>query len=316
MINNILVPLDGSALAEAALPYAKAIAARTGASVMLVRAAQNKSPLGDVTYDQQHYTIEKAEDYLSLVAADLVAHGLEVRTGVPYSGSAAEWIVEESQIRQSDLIIIGTHDRVGPDRWLHGSVAEGVVNRATIPVMLVRAGGAEQLAQRFLAEQPVVIVPVDGSELSEAALPVARQVAQILGARVVLVGVVPNPGELLAGQAGAIVTYAESEQSELEAQVSGYLKASVERARGSDASVQTVLRRGDPSTEIAAVAEEYAAAAVVMATHGRTGLVRSIVGSVAGGVLHLSSTPVVLIRPAELRGAEEPLVNQAAASPA
>lgn len=81
--------------------------------------------------------------------------------------------------------------------------------------------------------------------------------------------------------------------------------------------VQTVVRHGDPATEIAAVTQEYAAAAVIMATHGRTGLVRSILGSVAGGVLHRSRAPVVPIRPPELRAAEQPVVEKTpAASPA
>src|SRR5947209_17067953 len=106
MIKNILVPLDGSPLAEGALPYAKAIASRTGASLILVRAARNTSPLGDMTYGQQHHTIKEAEDYLGLLVSALAVRGFKngVQTGVPYAGSAAEWIVEESQTRQADLI--------------------------------------------------------------------------------------------------------------------------------------------------------------------------------------------------------------------
>jgi nucleotide-binding universal stress UspA family protein len=216
MIKNILVPLDGSALAEAALPYAKTIADRTGASLTLVRAARNRSPFGDITYGQQLHTIETAEDYLGALAVRLEGEGFTVKTGVPYAGSAAGWIVEETEARQADFIIMATHDRVGPDRWLHGSVAEGVVNHSMIPIMLVRADGSNELAQRFQMPEPVLIVPLDGSELAEAALHVARQLATALGARLVLVGVVPRPGQLLAGQAGAIVPYAGSEQAETE----------------------------------------------------------------------------------------------------
>jgi nucleotide-binding universal stress UspA family protein len=66
------------------------------------------------------------------------------------------------------------------------------------------------------------------------------------------------------------------------------------------------VRYGDPAAEITAAAAEYAAAAVIMATHGRTGLARSVLGSVAGGVLHRGSTPLLLLHPPELRGAEQP----------
>jgi len=269
-----------------------------------------------VTYDQQQETIEKAEDYLRLIANDLTVQGFSVQTGVPYASSAADWIVEETEVRRADLIVMTTHDRVGPHRWVHGSVAETVVRRSTAPVMLVKDGDAMQLAQRFAAKQPVLIVPLDGSELADSALPIARELTRITGGRVMLVGVVPKPGQLVAGRAGAIVTYAGSEHTELEAEARAYLEASVGRLEDCTTTVETVVRLGDAATEIAAAAQENTAAAVVMATHGRTGLVRSILGSVAGGVLHHSSTPLVLIHPTELRGAEEPLAYQAGAAPA
>jgi nucleotide-binding universal stress UspA family protein len=290
MITNVLVPLDGSPLAEAALPYAKVIVRRTGASLMLVRAARNRSPLGDVTYQQQHSTLANADDYLALVADDLAVQGYHVNTGVPYGGSAAEWIVEETELRHADFIVMATHDRIGPDRWLHGSVAEVVVNRASVPVMLVRGQSADELAQRLQSTAPVIIVPLDGSEVAEAVLPEARSLALTFAARVILVGVVPN----------------------VRAEARSYLDDCAGRV--GTTNVQTVLREGDPAAEIAAVAHYHAAAAVVMATHGRTGIARSILGSVAGGVLHQSACPVVLIRPRELRAAEEPAVQSVAAS--
>jgi nucleotide-binding universal stress UspA family protein len=93
-----------------------------------------------------------------------------------------------------------------------------------------------------------------------------------------------------------------------------YLESSVGRV--GTGPVQTVLRVGDPATEISAVAKDYSAAAVVMATHGRTGLARSLLGSVAGGVLHKCQCPVVLVRPPRLRAAEQPVGQRAtSASP-
>jgi nucleotide-binding universal stress UspA family protein len=78
MIKQILVPLDGSPLAETALPYAKAIARRTGADLTLVRAAENTNPPGDMTYQRQHSTLENAETYVTAVADDLLAQGFEI----------------------------------------------------------------------------------------------------------------------------------------------------------------------------------------------------------------------------------------------
>src|SRR5207248_6958954 len=115
MLKNILVPLDGSPLAEAALPYARAIASRAEASLVLVRAAHRSSVSADVAIDQLR-AISQAEGYLTLLADSLKAHGFIVQTGVPFGGAPADWIVEETELRHIDLIVMATHDRIGPDR--------------------------------------------------------------------------------------------------------------------------------------------------------------------------------------------------------
>src|SRR5947209_637404 len=135
MFKNILIPLDGTPAAAAALPYAQAVAARTGARFVLVRSAHLQRPLDDAG-DQQR-VIAEAEDYLTVHAQKLAEHGFEVETGVPFGGSAADWIVDEIDLRHADLVVMATHDRILPDRWLHGSVAEVVVGHADVPVLLV-----------------------------------------------------------------------------------------------------------------------------------------------------------------------------------
>jgi nucleotide-binding universal stress UspA family protein len=304
VMQNILVPLDGTTVAEAALPFASAIAARAGAGLTLVHAAQYRSLFHDVGMEQVR-AIENGEDYLARIASGLRTYGVPVDTRVPVGGSPTEWIIEESDFRHADLIAMATHDREGPDRWLHGSVAEGIVHRSTVPVMLVRTTTDVLVAQRFEMPEPVLLVPLDGSELADGALPVAGELARAISARVVLLAVVPKPGQLVAGQGGAITTYVGPEHATLEAEAWGCLSDRTERL-GQVAGVETAVWYGDVAAQIGAAADQYAAAAVVMATHGRTGPVRSILGSVAGGVVHRSSVPVVLIRPTGVRPAEEP----------
>ena len=308
MFKTILVPLDGSAVGEAALPYAEALAARGGAGLTLVRSARIRAPLGEPGSDQQR-VITEAESYLASVAQQLAAKGFRVETGVPYGESPAAWIVEEIGLRKAELVVMATHARTGPDRWLHGSVAEAVVSRATTPVLLVRAEGPH-MAERFAQTQPTLLVALDGSELAEAALPIATDLATGLGGRVVLVGVVPRPGDLVAAQ-GGVVTYVGADHTRLQEEARSYLAQIAERLAAPELSVESALRPGAPATEIAAAAAEYSAAAIVMATHGRTGLARSILGSVAGQVLLHSPSPVLLTRPATLRGAEAPLPGPA-----
>jgi nucleotide-binding universal stress UspA family protein len=310
MFKNILVPLDGSFVGETALPYARALAGRTGASLTLVRATHLPVGMGDRSLEYQH-VIAEAEAYLSEHSADLGAHGFAVQTGVPFGGSPATWITEEVAIRHADLIVMATHDRSGPNRWLHGSVAEAVVGHADVPVLLIRATEGVSPVERFGAPRPVFVVPLDGSRLAEAALPLVRGLAKALGGHVVLVGVIPTPDQLIAGRGGAIATYVGSDHVRLESEAREYLEATLSRLTASGLSAEATVRQGKPAIEIGEVAREQDAAAVVMATHGRTGLVRTLLGSVAGEVLHLGTSPVILVRPPELRRAEEPVLDKA-----
>jgi nucleotide-binding universal stress UspA family protein len=258
--------------------------------------------------------IAGAEQYLSAQAANLTARGLDVQTGVPFGGSPAAWITEEVAIRHADLIVMATHDRSGPNRWLHGSVAEAVVGQAGVPVLLVRATEGVRPNERLGMPQPELIVPLDGSSLAEAAVPLGRGLAKALGGHIVLVGVIPTPGQLVAGQIGAIGSYVGADHARLESEAQAYLEAILGSLKASGLSAEAIVRQGKPAAEIGAVAREHAAAAVVMATHGRTGLVRTLLGSIAGEVLHRGTSPVILVRPPELRRAEAPVLNSASAA--
>jgi nucleotide-binding universal stress UspA family protein len=223
--------------------------------------------------------------------------------------------VEEIELRHADLVVMATHDRIGPDRWVHGSVAEAVVGRASVPVLLVGPSHTTELAELLSSARPVLVVPLDGSELAEAALPLASEFAATFGGHIVLVDVVPRPGDLVAAQ-GGVMTYVGDDYGDLQAEAQNYLNGMASRLTADGLSVAVSVRSGIPAQQIAATASEHGAAAVIMASHGRTGLVRSMLGSVAGQTLHHSPCPVLLIRPATLRPVEEPLRSQPAAVPA
>jgi nucleotide-binding universal stress UspA family protein len=311
MLKNILVPLDGSPASEAALPFAQALARRASATVTLVRAVSGRGLSNDAA--GQLRAVTEAEEYLARLATSLESNGLDVQIGVPFGASPATWVVEEIELRHASLVVMATHDRVGPDRWLHGSVAEAVVNRTSTPVLLVREVDGEPLVPRFDEQEPVLIVPLDGSELAEAALPIARELARLIAARVVLVGIVPPIGHLIAVE-GGVAPYPEAAHTRDGADAQAYLEAALARLGSDPVAVDTYVESGEPAVEIANIASEYSAAAVIMATHGRTGVLRTLLGSVAGGVLHRSSTPVLLVHPADLRPAEQPLVHEALAA--
>ena len=142
MFKTILVPLDGSELAEAVIPLVRDIAASTCAAIVLLRVPENvlydpavvAPPVSVTMYE--HVRVE-ARDYLHRVEADLAAAGFKVRAKVN-EGLVADAILECAESEHAELIAMSTHGRSGLARWLLGSIAEKIVRSSAIPVLLVR----------------------------------------------------------------------------------------------------------------------------------------------------------------------------------
>ena len=140
-LSRILVPLDGSALAEAALPSAASLAG-SEAALILVRAAEARTIPGADPAEAQVRVVRVAEEYLAAVAARLARQGrAKVQTSVWY-GPAAPAIVDAARLHRADLIVMSPHGRSGLGRLVVGSVAESVLRGTTTPILLVRSDGA------------------------------------------------------------------------------------------------------------------------------------------------------------------------------
>jgi nucleotide-binding universal stress UspA family protein len=151
-LEKILVPLDGSALAEEALSRAVDLARQSGGSLTLLRAAEAHSIVGD-PIEAQVTVVREAEEYLEQVAKRLRDQGFhKVETSVWY-GAAPLSIVEAARLRRADLIVMSTHGRSGLGRLILGSVAESVLRGTSVPILLLRAPGApvETLPGKALA---------------------------------------------------------------------------------------------------------------------------------------------------------------------
>ena len=141
-LQKILVPLDGSALAEAALPKAREMATASGAKLLLVRAAEAHRLPGVDPTEAQIKVVSEAEDYLAQVGDRLAAVGVkDVETSVWY-GPAVSAIVEAARLNKVDLIAMTTHGRSGLGRLILGSVAESVLRGTTTPILLIRVAEA------------------------------------------------------------------------------------------------------------------------------------------------------------------------------
>jgi nucleotide-binding universal stress UspA family protein len=296
MTRKILVPLDGSPVGEAALGYSESLARSVGGSMTLLHV----SPGGRASTDQ----MVKADSYLKEIASRLQGHGAQVEVAIAYGGSVSNWIAEEAEIRQADLVVMGTHARAGLDRMLHGSIAQDVLRRLRAPVLVVRAELASQ-AERFERPAPCLVVSLDGSRFAESALVPARDLAHALGARLVLVEVVPDgTPHVIDSTTGTVAYVDEGTQARTIAEAEAYLLEIQRGLRARDFEAHLDVRVGDPGEQIRLAAASHSAAAVVMATHGRTGLKRALVGSVAGNVLQHGAAPVVLVPPGALASDE------------
>lgn len=294
MFRTILVPLDGSPLAERALPFAEALARATGGSIVLVRAAWARVIADADWIEAQAEAMDEAKSYLERVADHLAKRGIPTQTAVS-SGYAAGVIVDETRLRKADVVVMATHGRSGLGRWVYGSVAEAVLARSQVPVLLIRAWQDEH-AVDAIPDHPRLLVPLDGSEFAEAALPVAESLADALGGTLLLLRVVRLPEAPLT-EDGKVIAYVDQELERLRAEAQDYLARVARGLAVGHSAVESAVRVGEPSDAIVAASREFNASLVIMATHGRTGLSRLLLGSVADGVLRRGRVPVMLVRP-------------------
>jgi nucleotide-binding universal stress UspA family protein len=296
MLHTILIPLDGSALAERALAYATALSVPTAARLVLLRVVIAPSS-AEMRFDEaQARALGGAERYLADVASDLRRRGFRVEPAARRASKPAAAIGSEASECAADLIVMTSHGRTGPGRWIFGSVAESVVAGSRVPVLVERATQPIQ-RELLLSDAPLLLVPLDGSGHAEAALQTAVKLAGDLGGELMLLGV-ETPNDVLDAEADVAVYFNRLEPPE-RVEAAEYLARTAERVarQAPQIAVHTQVRWGYPAEEIVAAATETGAALVVMATHGRTGLNRAVVGSVAGRVLEHGSTPLVLVRP-------------------
>lgn len=270
MFTTVLVPLDGSTVAERALGPAVALASTTGSPIVLLRAAA-------------HNELTDAQRYLEEVAGRL--DGGEVEVLAPRAVET-DWPAEciaEAAAAPGVLVCVSSHGASGIRRALLGSVAEDVLRMCATPVLIVgpEAGGDLALNDGRL------VVCSDGSDTSEAILPVAQQWCTDLELAPWLT-VVVDPEAAVEGP-GA------------EAVEANYVRALATRFTIPGATTNwEVLHGHHPAEAIVGLAESLPATIVAMATHGKTGLARVALGSVAAGVVRHAPCPVLVLRPSDL----------------
>jgi nucleotide-binding universal stress UspA family protein len=304
-MKTILVPLDGSALAERVLPYAQLLARTIDARLHLLRVATDARhahvPLDDPTIQAEagvpHGATKHdrapawealqqfAENSLAEHVARLRAAGLQVTSEVRV-GAPAETIVEVASECHARMIAMATHGYSGLTRWALGSVADAVLHTASMPVLLVR-GNAPMPKHASAIKR--IIVPLDGSALARQALPSAIELADFARAEVVVVqAITPSIEEYLSAAAPV-------------AELRDHLRAQAlheyeQHVGDRPAAVTAALLVGHAAQAIAEEVDWRHADLIVMATHAYSGLRRWVHGSVVDQLLHATTTPLLIVR--------------------
>jgi nucleotide-binding universal stress UspA family protein len=301
MAMRILVPLDGSALAEQALAWAATLSRELPAELVLLRAvlvppeAQDILDQAGAKRDALLDQLEaEAVDYLTAQVEPLKDAGLSARYTIEH-GPAAEAIVDSVRRMSIRQIVMATHGYSGIKRWTHGSVAERVLQTASVPVLLVRAQDEDK---RGDWRQPMpcqrILVPLDGSRMAEQVLPMVTTIAQALDAELILFQVpIAHVYGWMTGE-WFLPVQAVLDTAEHDAQA--YLSHIATHLPGLAVRVSTTTKIGSVAACIIDYAESNQIDLIAMCTHGRTGLARWALGSVADRVLRAGNTPILLVR--------------------
>ena len=297
LFERILVPLDTSQDAGQVLPYVQTFAKQLRVPVVLLAVIPDLGELNPVGsfYDAElaqltEFRRHRAEEYLQSVCEQFRSDGIQT-TSVVEVGAIDDRIIATAEAQRADLIAMATHGRVGPARLVLGSIADKVVRTSTVPVLLIRPREGSAAPERI--EQ--VLLPLDGSEQAERAIPYATFLARAFKIPVTAIRDVPMTwiaGADPMGMSGAGPQVVQA----IEDEAQQYIRAVATRLRGEGLVAQAHFGAfSAPAADIVSLAEETPGALVVMTSHGRSGLRRTILGSVTDRVIRSSAAPVLVV---------------------
>ncbi len=312
-MRTILVPLDGSALAEQVLPYVRTLAPLLGARVQLLNVivesqhdglmaegiAASYGMIDPLTTqrerEQRSLTrlTQHAESYLDSQAVLLRSHGIDIDTDVR-CGPAADVIAEAAEGLDIAMIAMATHGYSGLRRWALGSVTDRVAHSTAKPVFVVRGTTAPPTEPIMFKR---VMVPLDGSPLAMQALPLAADLAERARAELLLMQAVAASIEAYPASAplGRPDLIPSDMLRMLRARAGQQLEDQAAMLRDRGLLVVSRVSNGHAAEAIIDQAERESVDLIVMATHGYSGIKRWALGSVADKVLHAATTPLLLV---------------------
>jgi nucleotide-binding universal stress UspA family protein len=304
MYRRILVPLDGTRFGDHALPYAVDIAARTGASIELVHVHHHREhnpdlaampqyqyqriSEADLRYDDASLDAERR--WLEEKAADIeLRHDVAVATRI-LVGRTDDAVLNEAQDIVADLIVMSSHARQGLPRLRLGDLAHELITQLNVPALCVRPENEDAPIAAHSIQR--VLISLDGSDFSEQILDAVAPLLTQLGAQPTLLHIIANRPMLSTGFGDGRRSIGSRDQAIT------YLNDVAQRFRGRMPDpILAALEDPQPANVITSLLAAGEYDVVAMATHGRSGLSRLFMGSVAEEVLHSTHRPILMYRP-------------------
>jgi nucleotide-binding universal stress UspA family protein len=302
-LQSILVPLDGSALAEQALPIAQAIAERARCKLKLVLVHDRVILMKPgKEYTRLELAMQKADrEYLKSVTAGVRERlGRMVSSAVLQDLPVVETLARYIREVGADLVVMTTHGLGGLRRAWLGSVTDQLIRSAEVPVLVVRPGDAG--AAPPVPEWGEILVALDGSPLAEAALEPAIELARLWDAELSLVQVVPAITTVSGPNLTFPSSYAEHATALRREAANDYIRDVAERVREAGVRAWGVAVIGSTVPEtLIELADPERVGLLVLATHGLGGLRRMVLGSVADKMVRGANVPILVVRPTARR---------------
>jgi nucleotide-binding universal stress UspA family protein len=319
MYHLVLVPLDGSHFAEQALPWAQSIAKRAGALIQLVHVHR---PM-ELEYPEHQFLSEDSlatefktrhRDYLDRLATRLRAAGANLSDPLVLHGDVAGAIHQFVADKNVDLVVMTTHARGPVARMWLGSVADQFIRELASPLFLIHPSDTKaDLSDEMTLKH--ILVPLDGTQLAEQIIEPAVALGEFMGTEYTLVRVIkpivpmhyPSSGAVIGDSAEDIRQQVQRIETESRCKAVEYLHSVAERLRSRLLRVHTkVVDDAHQAEAIVEAATRIPADLIAMQTHGRNGLARMLLGSVADKVLRSATTPLFIQRPAAPRFISSP----------
>lgn len=300
MFNRILVPLDGSKLAESVLPFTCALAEQLQASLILFHVIEKRAP-SEIHGERHLQEVSEAKTYLDEIAQKYSSAKVSITQDVHevQEDGVAQTICDHAVELQTDLIALCTHGHGGIRDILVGSIAQQVVRQVTVPVLFIQPDSVKDAEVKPISQ---ILLPLDGMKSHEAAIPIGAFLAKRFQAKVRLLTVIPTRRNLLGKEvvAGRYLPTAKRLTLDISAQeAENYLDSIAKDLSAQGLTVSDVVLRGEAAAKLIETVEAAGIDLVIMATHGLRAFDAQWEGSLTPKLFSETPVPIILVHVAK-----------------